>query len=234
VKILPSLLFLGVLTSPAAGQTLKPLCPDRGAIQPCIVDPGHVQVEVSITDWFDDADSTLLLGDTVVRYGLSGSTEIQLAVSPWVRKGSRIGQNDLKINVRHNILDGQLSAAIQPMVVIPTGSRGISQELFGAGVALAVTYDLSSETQLYISPTVFALPFSQVSGAIGVNQTIVGPFGAAVELFAQHNREQTQVSFDVSGTWTADSNTELDLNANIGLTQDTPALELILGISRRF
>lgn len=52
------ILVLALMSSTSAwAEDLKPLCPDRGAIQPCIVDPGHVQVEVSIADWFARARS---------------------------------------------------------------------------------------------------------------------------------------------------------------------------------
>jgi hypothetical protein len=223
-----------MLSSPAVAQDLKPLCPDRGAIQPCVVDPGHVQVEVSLTDWFDDADSTLLLGDTVVRLGLNENTEVQVGLSPWVRKGSRVGQGDLRLALRRNIKDDQLSLAVQPMLVLPTGSQNASQGRLGAGVALGATYDVSPSTQLYASPTVFVLPTPLISGAVGVNQTLYGPIGGTIEVFAQHSAGQTQASLDFTTVWTASRNVEIDLNANVGLTRDTPTLELVLGVTKRF
>lgn len=225
---------LALVATPAMAQDLKPLCPDRGAIQPCIVDAGHIQVEVSLADWFDDADSTLLLGDSVVRYGVSDTTEVQIGLSPWVRKGKASGHSDLRLAVRHNILQDRLSLALQPMVVVPLGSEHVTQGRLGTGIALAATYDISPQTQLYASPTVFALPTTIVSGAVGVNQTIYGPIGGTIELFGQHGGGQTQASLDFTTVWTATQDVEIDLNANVGLTRDTPALELILGVTRRF
>lgn len=234
MKLLICLGILGVLASPATGQTLKPLCPDRGAIQPCIVDEGYIQVEVGLIDSFDDPDSTLILNDSVVRIGLTQSTEVQFGFSPWVRKQGKVGQGDLRINVRQNLKNDQLSLAVQPMAILPTGSKNTTQGQLGVGIALPVTYDLSSDTQLYISPTVMALPSTVSSILLGVNQTIYGPFGGTVELFAQKGAGQTQASFDLTGVWTASSNVEVDVNANIGMTSDTPDLELSLGITRRF
>lgn len=171
------LLALALMTSTSAwGQDIKPLCPDRGAIQTCIVDEGHVQVETSLVDWFNDSESTLLIGDTVVRLGLSEATEVQVGFSPWVRKSNRVGHSDLRLAVRHNIKDDQLSLAVQPMIVVPLGSERVTQGDWGAGAALALTYDASSETQFYASPTIMMGPSTIVSGAIGINQTIHGPF----------------------------------------------------------
>ena len=230
-----SLVGLALLfSSPVEARGLTPLCPDRGAIQTCTVDDHHLQVETSITDWFDDAESTMLLGDTVVRYGLTSSSEIQFGFSPWVRKNDRIGQSDLRLNFRQRIKSDQLSLAVQSMIVVPMGSEDFTQGRLGAGMALAVAYDLSPSTQLYASPTIFALPTTVVSGAIGVNQTISGPFGGTIELFGQKGAGQTQAALDFTTVWDATEDMEFDLNANVGLTHDTPALELIAGISYRF
>lgn len=229
------LLTLALMSSTSAwGQDIKPLCPDRGAIQACIVDEGHVQVETSLVDWFNDSESTLLIGDTVVRLGLSEITEVQVGFSPWVRKSNRVGNSDLRLALRHNVKDDQLSLAVQPMIVVPVGSERVTQGDWGVGAALALTYDASAETQFYASPTVMMGPSTIVSGAIGINQTIHGPFGGTVELFGQQGAGQTQVLLDFTTVWTASEDVEVDLNANVGLTSDSPALELIVGISRRF
>lgn len=229
-----SLLALALMFSTQVeARGLTPLCPDRGAIQTCTVDKNHLQVETSITDWFDDAESTMLIGDTVVRYGISDSSEIQFGFSPWVRKNDRVGQSDLRMNFRQRIKSDQLSLAIQPMIVVPMGSEDFTQGHLGAGLALAASYDLTPSTQFYVSPTVFAFPDTVVSGAVGVNQAF-GPFGGTVELFTQHGVGQHQLALDFTTVWDATEDMEFDINANVGLTRDTPALELIAGVSYRF
>lgn len=229
------LLALALMTSTSAwGQDIKPLCPDRGAIQTCIVDEGHVQVETSLVDWFNDSESTLLIGDTVVRLGLSQTTEVQVGFSPWVRKSDRVGHSDLRLAVRHNIKDDRLSLAVQPMVIVPLGSERVTQGSWSAGAALALTYDISPQTQFYASPTVMIGSEPVISGALGINQTIYGPFGGTIELFGQHGAGQTQILLDFTTVWAASEDVEVDLNANIGLTRDAPALQLILGVTRRF
>lgn len=120
------------------------------------------------------------------------------------------------------------------MIVLPIGSKTLTQGRIGAGAALAATYDISPQTQLYMSPTLYVTPFALASGAIGVNQTIYGPIGGTLELFGQHGGGQTQASLDFTTVWTTSRNSEIDLNANVGLTRDTPAVELILGVTRCF
>jgi len=209
------------------------ICPDRGAIQPCTVDAGHGQVEVSLADWSDGSDPTLLLGDMVIRYGLDDSTEVQLGISPWVHKTWGIGHSDLKLTLRHRILSGPISLAIQPMITLPVGSKKLTQDQVGAGLALGATWDLNQQTQLYVSPYSIITPNPLEGVFIGVNQTIKGPLGASAELMVQH-QHQTQSSLDFGLTYTARKDLEFDLSTNLGMTSATPALEIMVGVSRRF
>jgi hypothetical protein len=97
-----------------------------------------------------------------------------------------------------------------------------------------MTWDISPQTQLYVSPYGL-LGRKMLGGAfLGVNQSIRGRLGGALELFGQHQRGETQASLDYTLTYTFSDRLELDTSANVGLTSKTPALELVLGISRRF
>jgi hypothetical protein len=227
-------LALILCSSPALGQEIKPLCPDRGAIQPCVLDGREVQIEVGLLDRFSDSQGTLLIGDTTVRVGLGQGTEIQVGVSPWLRRDNQVNQSDLRLAVRHQVASGPVSLAVQPMLFVPTGSESVTQGRLVPGVALGGTWDISPETQLYWSPGVFLAQRTTVSGALGVNQTIHGPIGGALEIFLQHQRGEIQASLDYTLTYTIGQNIELDTSANVGLTSKTPGLELVLGITRRF
>lgn len=223
-----------VVSTPAWAQDIKPLCPDRGAFQTCTIDPHHIQVESSLVDWSDDAESTTLLADMVVRVGLDQETEIQFALSPWVKKDGRVGQSDIRIAVRHTLLDQRLSVAVQPMISLPTGSEMLTQGQVKAGAALAVMYDLSPRTQFYFTPAVLPTRDPTQVVFLGVNQAFTRTVGGTLEFQAQHSPGVHQASVNLTSTWTTNRSMEFDINANIGVTADTPAVQLILGVTRRF
>lgn len=226
--------FLVATSSPAHSEELKPICPDRGAIQTCTVDKGHWQYETSLVDWSHNDISTLLIADSVVRWGLEDNTEVQIAWSHWVRSGNQTNHSDVKLSLRHNILDSQLGLAVQTFIVLPVGSENVTQNHLGVGAALALSFDFNSQTQLYANPTIVVLPTAIISGALGINQTIHGPIAGTVEISGLHGAGQTQASLNFTAVWTASDNVELDIKANFGLIADSPDLQLILGVTRRF
>lgn len=227
-------LFALGFAAQAGAQEIKPLCPDRGAFQACTVDPGHVQVEVALADWFDDQDSTLLVGDTVVRLGLSETTEVQLGISPLIRRTYGKGHGDLRVALRHRLVDGDFSLAVQPTLIIPLGSKGFSGQRLIPGLAVGMTYDLTPRTQFYLSP--YGVKGEKLLGGtfLGINQSLTSKIGTSAEIMIQHEKDNTQSSFDLTATYTVDNNLEFDTSANMGLTRTTPAVELVVGLTRRF
>jgi len=222
------------LASPVAAQELKPLCPDRGAFQPCTVDPGHIQVEIGLLDWFQDADDTRMIADAVVRLGLDDTSEVQLAMSPMVRKSFAQGRGDLRLSYRKRLVEGDFSLAVQPSLQLPTGSQGLSGDRLIPGIAIGSTYDLTPSTQFYLTP--YAVKGQNLLGGtfLGVNQIVHGPLGASAEVMFQHQKGETQSSADFTLTYTVGSRMEFDTSANFGLTRQTPAVELVVGVTRRF
>src|SRR5205809_4256567 len=81
---LPLLAFAGG----AQAQSLRPFCADRPgkATPPCILDAGHVQLEVALADAIfrrsDAHEDTYSLGATEVRFGLTRRLEAGFAWAP--------------------------------------------------------------------------------------------------------------------------------------------------------
>jgi len=227
--------LLALIATPAVqAQELKPICPDRGAIQACTLDAGHLELEMSLADWVSDSSHTLLLGDTVVRLGLNDTTEIQLGISPWVHKAWGVGHSDLKLTLRHRLATGPISLAIQPMITLPVGSKKLTQGHIGAGIAMSATWDVNPNTQFYLTPYSILSSPRLVGTFIGVNQTVKGPLGANLEFMAQRQSHVDQASVDMGLTYTIGENLEFDLSSNLGINRNTPDVELVFGVSRRF
>src|SRR5947209_19498323 len=79
----------------AAAADKQPICADRpGKSTPtCTAPAGHFQLETGLADWSlqkadGERDTSLTIGETVVRYGLTDHSEIQLDVTPWQRATS--------------------------------------------------------------------------------------------------------------------------------------------------
>ena len=87
---------LGAATEAAAD--VQPICADRPgkATSACTVPIGHWQVETGFADWTlqkdgGERDSSLTIGETTIKYGLTDSTDIEVDVTPWQRSTSRFG-----------------------------------------------------------------------------------------------------------------------------------------------
>ena len=85
MKALLAVAAILVATPALADDQLRELCSERPGLNtpPCIVDQGHLQVEVGLGDWTldkqpDSRTDTIAAGDVALRYGVTDSTELRL------------------------------------------------------------------------------------------------------------------------------------------------------------
>lgn len=83
--------LIGLLASRSAWADDKPrdYCPDRPGLGPpaCTIDRDRVSVETSLADWTldkqgRDRTDTMLIGDTLVRVGLTDNVEALIGWTP--------------------------------------------------------------------------------------------------------------------------------------------------------
>ena len=81
----------------AAAADEPPICADRPGkgTSTCTVPAGHWQVETGLADWTLDKsggerDTSLVIGETTVKYGLTDRSDIEVDVTPWQRATSRV------------------------------------------------------------------------------------------------------------------------------------------------
>ena len=74
----------------------QPICATRPgkSTAPCTVPAGHFQVETGLADWSlqkagSERDTSLVVGETVFKYGLTDRSDIEVDVTPWERATSR-------------------------------------------------------------------------------------------------------------------------------------------------
>src|SRR5215208_3327995 len=85
---LAALLLFG---TSAASADEQPICPDRPskANGTCTVPAGKIQLETGFVDWTHDKSGgvrsdLMVWGSSFVKYGLSGSSDIEFGFTPWM------------------------------------------------------------------------------------------------------------------------------------------------------
>ena len=259
--------ILLVMASAGSAETLRDLCPERpgrGA-PPCILDAGHIQYEAGLTDWTIDQShgsrtDTLLIADSLVRFGVTDDTEAQIGWTPYGHVRTREpggavdrggGTGDITFAVRHSLRnpDGKdLSIAIEPFATLPTGGHAIGATSWSAGVIVPLSVELLGHLQFAASPEIDAAADEERKGrhlAYAMAASLTAPIGksgvnASVELWGQRDNDPsdhtTQFSADFSAAWQPKqlANLQLDVGTNIGLNRSTLDLEFYSGIAIRF
>lgn len=259
-------LTLGALliAVPAAAQD-KPrdYCPARPGLgsPACTIDAGRVSVETSLADWTldrqgGDRTDTVLIGDTLVRIGLTDTIEAQVGWTPvgfvrqrsggLVDRATRVG--DVTLGLKANLAnpDGSgFAVAVQPFVTLPAGRQPVGAGDWGAGVVVPLTYDLSKTVNVQLVPEVDAAVNQSGRGRHVAASVVVGLSIAlndrlTVELEGEALRDEDpmgktwQDSAALSFAYKVDDDLQFDIGSIAGLNRNAPDVELLAGVSRRF
>jgi hypothetical protein len=255
---------LALTASPAVAQS-RDYCPERPGLDTpaCIVDRGRVSVETAVVDWTldrqpDSRTDTVLIGDTLVRVGVTDTVEARIGWTPYGHQRTRdrrtgavdrVGQSgDASLGVKASLLhpDGSgLSIAALPYVTVPVGGKQIGTDAIGAVFLLPVTYDVSDTVQLDATPEIDALPNEGRSGrhlryssAGGVTLAVskAVSFAAEGQVIRDEDPDDrtTQMLAALSVAWQPAADWQLDMYGVAGLNRDAPDVEISAGISRRF
>lgn len=258
-----ALLALAALAAAPVAAEERELCPDRPGLgtPACTVDRGRVVVETGLADWTLDKSAgarsdTLLIGDTLVRIGVSDTIELQLGWTPFgysrervgavVDKASRVGDVTLgaKINLRNPDGSG-LSAALLPYATLPTGRQPIGAGDWGGGLVVPLSYDLSDTVSLQTSPEVDAAVDADgdgrhlaYGGTVGLGFNLTDAFAATVEVQAIRDRDPAGHATEAHGGllvgYQTSKDVQLDVGTNVGLNHGSSDFQLYAGVSKRF
>jgi hypothetical protein len=253
-----------IVAAPAFAED-RSYCPARPGLDTpaCTIAPGNVSVETSLVDWTLQQDSsartdTVLIGDTLVRIGVTDTIEAQIGWTPYghVRTRDKIaGTIDsagavgdallgFKVNLHHPDGSG-LSAAIQPFVAIPIGGNPLGAGDWGGGVVVPVDYALNDTFGLQFTSEVDAAVNQDGNGrhfaasvTTGLGIALSKKVNMTVELQELRDDDPAgktwQALESTSFAWMPKDNLQFDIGAVAGLNRDAPDLELYVGIARRF
>lgn len=255
-------LALTLLAAPAWAEE-RDFCPERPGLNetPCIAGKGRVFVEVSAVDWTLEREprsrtDTVLIGDTLVRVGLTGRLEAQLGWTAYghvrTRNGTSVaktsGAGDVEVALKYGLAnpDGEgFSVAVKPFLVLPTGGKAIGDRTWSAGVQFPVNVALTEALSAAATPIIEAKADDDGDGrhlaygsAAGLGLELSKAVEIEVEAQLTRDREggghRTEALGEISVAWKPDKETQFDLGAVAGLNHDSPDFELIAGVARRF
>jgi hypothetical protein len=248
----------------ADASPTRDYCPSRPGLgtTPCTISAGHVSIETAVVDWTrddtsDERDDTTLIGDTMVRVGLTNAVEAQVGWTPFGHDHTRSKLTGMvenvdstggltlgvKANVRHPDGSG-FAVALLPFVTLPVGRKPIADGTWSSGAVVPVSFDLTSALNLQLSPEIDAaanesghgrhLAYGSVVGlGVAVTKAVNLTFEVAANRDNDPEAHVTEVYGAASASWMPSDNLQLDLGTNLGLDHDTPDVELYVGISRR-
>ena len=238
------------------------ICTDRPskATSACTVPKGSFQLETDLVNWtrFDfegTRTDTLLYSSPTLKYGLTDSTDVQAAITPYetvrardaagVSKISGVGDLYLRVKQRFTPSDAKAQFALIPYIKIPTAKTGLGNRKIEGGLIGTGVFTLPAGFSLTLTPEIDDLEnanldghHAQLVGALNVSKTLSPKVTANAELWTAQNYEPSgtvrQYSLDGAVAYVPVSTLQLDAGLNIGLNRLTPGLQLYAGVARRF
>lgn len=262
-RLAAALIVVIMLPTAAEAQDQRNFCPDRPGLgtPACTLDDGQLAIELGVMDWTldrqaDNRTDTVVTGDVLLRYGLTGDLEAQLGWSMFgharARSGGReeksSGTGDILLAIRHNMRnpDGSgFALAVMPYVTLPAGGSAIGAGDWGAGLLVPISRELPAGFQLGFTGSVEAAVDEDRNGRhlaygaiIGLDVPLSEAVGTTIEFSARRNDDPSGAAIELlaglSMAWSPDAPLQFDVGANFGLNRNTPDVQLYLGIARRF
>src|SRR5438105_4829526 len=155
--IFGAVLFAASTAASAADQ--QPICAARpGKSTPaCTVPAGHFQLESGLADWSlqqadGERDTSLAVGETTVKYGLTDRSDIEVDVTPWQRSTTRAGGvhdnasgfGDVTVAYKHQLTanGSAVQVAALPFVKIPTAKHSLGNGKWEGGLLIPIGYSI--------------------------------------------------------------------------------------------
>ena len=259
--VIVSALALSAATAATADE--QPICADRpGKSTPaCTVPAGDWQVETGFADWSlqkdrGERDTSLVLGETTIKYGMTGSSDLEIDLTPWQRatssgRGFReiaSGIGDVKLLYKQQLTPGDapLQVTLMPFVKAPTAKHWLGNGKWEGGLLLPIDYAIGkSAFSIELTPELdWAADGDGRGHHVAVEQVVslgwqaTDKLNLSAELWSgwDWNPSGTtrQASADGSAAYLLSNDVQLDAGANFGLNRATPDVELYGGVSVRF
>jgi outer membrane putative beta-barrel porin/alpha-amylase len=260
------LIVAGLLLCASSGATAadeQPICPTRPnkSTAPCTVPAGHFQIETGVADWSlqnngGERDTSLAIGETTFKYGLTDRSDIELDVTPWQRVTSSAGamhQNasgfgDLVASYKLELTaaNAPLQLTLLPSVKIPTAKHPLGNGKWEGRLLVPIQYSIpKSPLALSFTPELDWVADGDGHGhhlamvqVIDLGWQVTPKLSLSGELWGQWDWDPagTTPQYSTNGAiaYLVSNDVQLDAGANFGLNRYTPDVELYTGVSVRF
>ncbi len=251
------------LASAAGAAEVEPICTDRPgkSSSTCTVPKGMWQVESSVADWSltkveESRITSLSVGSSALKYGVSDDTHIEVAVAPFVRDRERSdegrttarGFGDVMVKVKHRLTaaDAAFSAALVPFVKLPTAPKRIGNGKAEAGLVVALSWSigdtpwsLSSSPELDLVADGDGAGYHLAgAGSLGLGIAATDRLSLAAELWTGWDWDDggttRQASLGTNAALRIADNLQIDAQVDFGLTRASADVEISSGVSLRF
>lgn len=252
-----------IRTSRAAAADEQPICADRPgkATSACTVPVGHWQLETGLADWTlqkggGERDTSLVLGEATIKYGLTSASDVEVDVTPWQRAtsrgsgfhGSARGIGDLRFIYKQRVspADAPVQIIAMPYVKAPTAKHSLGNGKWEGGILFPIGYAIpKTPLSLGLTPEVDWVADADGHGHHATMEQVATIGWAAsdklnlsAEIWGSWDWDPSgttrQYSADGSVAYLLSKDVQLDAGANFGLNRQTPDIELYAGVSKRF
>ena len=241
----------GIQNSLAQPTVLRPLSTDRpdATESPYTVDKRHFQFELEVASATrNGGDESYALGELNMKYGFGINSDLQvvLPIHKHVAGGAE-GFGDMQIRLKHNLWGndgGNTALAIMPFLQIPTGSDGISSDVFDGGIIVPLAikgakgwgYGFQVEADLVSDEKGDGHHFSFLASATAAHAITesVGCFGEIMGIAGEGAEATKEAYFNSGLTWAAEENLQFDGGVRVGLTDESEDFTPFFGVSAKF
>ncbi len=198
--------------------------------------------------------------DPVLKLGVTNFMDFEVAFGGFVdtRTTSNVtgatlsrgqGFGDVTLTTKFNVIGnegGTLAFALAPYLIVPGGTHNITAGRVEGGVIAPLTVSLPNDFGLTLQTEVDALANINTPGThvnftniINVNHAIPGikNLTGVAELYSSLDTERNTpdvYTFDLALAYLVETNTQLDVGANIGLNRGAADYQVYSGIAHRF
>jgi hypothetical protein len=259
----PLVVFTASVEMRAAAPFVRELSTDRPDTteSPYTVEASRWQVETEIVRASRDSEdgvriSTLALGATNLKYGLTDSADVQLVLEPYSRVrvtapgGARTtidGVGDTTVRLKLNFAgnDGTGTAfGVMPFVKLPTAARRLGNGHAEGGLIFPIALQLGGDWSLGLMAEGDVVRNDNDDGyafALVTTASLAGEIAPRTGMFfelaneADHTRASTwATSFNTGITYALTPDAQLDAGVNLALTSAAEDRVFFLGASWRW
>ncbi len=231
---------------PVPEDELRDMVADRPDTteSPLTVDAGHLQFEVSLTDWTRDrSDDTITAVAANAKIGLTETTDLQLVFDSYTWfDGDNDSFGDVQLRLKWNLWgnDGEDTAlALFPYIKIPTDTRSSNGEWEGGLIVPYATelengvgLGLMGEIDLVDDGTGHLDAEFLHSAVLGFELT--DRLGAFAEYVGIASEDDYLALGTIGGTYEVHSEFVLDAGVRLGLNSDAEDVGVFLGFTARY